>query len=133
MFNRWIEGSLLDVLREDGVGCIPFSPLAQGLLTDRYFSEIPTDSRAAKASGVLSVDQVTPTAVGKAKRLDALARVRGQTLAQMALAWVLRHREVTSALIGASRVSQIDDAVAALANRDFSAGELLDIDGILAS
>src|SRR5256885_12675257 len=124
MFNRWIEPGLLAALREQGIGCIVFSPLAQGLLTDRYLSGIPADSRAAKPHGFLKREEVTEDVLAKVRRLNECARARGQTLAQMALAWVLRHPEVTSALIGASRPGHIDDAVAALGNRSFDAAEL---------
>src|SRR5438128_608501 len=132
MLNRWIEDGLLSVLREEGIGCIVFSPLAQGLLSDRYLSGIPADSRAAKPHSFLKRDQVTESVLAKVRRLDECARRRGQTLAQMALAWVLRHPEVTSALIGASRPAQIEDAVGALANRSFAADELQTIEQILA-
>ena len=131
MFNRWIEGGLLAALREQGIGCIVFSPLAQGLLTDGYLSGIPADSRAAKPHGFLKREEVTADVLAKVRRLNECARARGQTLAQMALAWVLRHPEVTSALIGASRPGHIDDAVGALGNRSFSAAELQTIDQIL--
>jgi L-glyceraldehyde 3-phosphate reductase len=131
MLNRWVEGDLLHALRDDGVGCIAFSPLAQGLLTDKYLSGIPADSRAGKAHGFLRPAQVTEDGLDKIRKLDVLAKARGQTLAQMAIAWVLRHPEMTSALIGASRVSQIDDAVAALDNLQFSAQELTQIDEIV--
>jgi L-glyceraldehyde 3-phosphate reductase len=131
MFNRWIEDGLLDALREEGIGSIVFSPLAQGLLTDKYLAGIPADSRAAKPHGFLKASQITEDKLAKIGRLDELARGRGQTLAQMALAWVLRHPEVTSALIGASRPAQIDDAVGALANRSFADEELAAIEQIL--
>jgi len=131
MFNRWIEPGLLAALREQGIGCIVFSPLAQGLLTDRYLSGIPADSRAAKPHGFLKREEVTEDVLAKVRRLNECARARGQTLAQMALAWVLRHPEVTSALIGASRPGHVDDAVAAVGNRSFSAAELRTIDQIL--
>ncbi len=132
MFERWIEDSLLKELRDDGIGSIVFSPLAQGLLTDRYLDGIPADSRAAKPTGFLRPEQVTGEKIAKVRKLSELAKARGQKLAQMALAWVLRHREVTSAVIGASRVGQIDDAVNALQNASFTAEELKKIDGILA-
>src|SRR6058998_366125 len=132
MLNRWIEDGLLAVLREEGIGCIVFSPLAQGLLTDRYLSGIPADSRAAKLHSFLKREEVTADVLAKVRRLNECARARGQTLAQMALAWVLRHREVTAALIGASRPGHVDDAVAAVGNRSFSAAELRTIDQILA-
>jgi L-glyceraldehyde 3-phosphate reductase len=132
MFNRWIEDGLLDALRDEGVGGIVFSPLAQGLLTDIYLAGIPADSRAAKPQGFLRPEHVTDDKVDRALRLNELAQGRGQTLAQLALAWVLRHPEVTSALIGASRPAQIDDAVGALANAALSEEELRAIEDILA-
>ena len=132
MLDRWVEDGLLDTLAAEGVGCIVFSPLAQGLLTDRYLKGIPAGSRASK--GVfLQPKDITAAKLAKIRRLDALAKKRGQTLAQMALAWVLRYETVTSALIGASRVEQIDDAVAALDKLDFSAKELAAIEGVLRS
>lgn len=133
MFDRWTEGGLLKVLDEEGIGCIVFSPLAQGLLTDKYLGGIPSDSRAAKPHGFLKSDQITKDKLAKIRRLQDLAQIRRQTLAQMALAWVLRHAEVTSALIGASRVEQIDDAVGALQNLTFANEELRTIESILAS
>ena len=131
MFDRWIEDGLLKVLREDGIGCIVFSPLAQGLLTDKYLEGIPAGSRASRPTGFLRPEHVTAEKVGKVRKLNELAKARGQSLAQMALAWVLRHKEVTTALIGASKVEQIDDAVKALDNLSFSSDELKKIDGIL--
>ena len=131
MFNRWIEDGLLNVLDEEGVGCIPFSPLAQGLLTDRYLNGIPTDSRASKPHGFLKPDRITEERIGKVKQLNEMAKARTQTLAQMALAWVLRFKSVTSVLIGASKVSQIDDAVGVLNNLSFSEDELQAIEAIL--
>jgi L-glyceraldehyde 3-phosphate reductase len=131
LLNRWIEPELLSALREEGVGCIAFSPLAQGLLTDKYLTGIPADSRAGKPHGFLRPAHVTEVQLGKVRKLDALAKARGQKLAQMAIAWVLRHPEMTSALIGASRVSQIDDAVAALGNTHFSPDELAQLDEIV--
>ena len=131
MFQRGIEKGLLPVLREEGIGCIPFSPLAQGLLTDRYLAGIPADSRAGKPNTFLRREEVTEDRLAKVRRLQEVARGRGQSLAQLALAWVLRHGEVTSALIGASRTSQIDDAIGALANRRFTSDELGAIDRIL--
>src|SRR5579864_6213260 len=106
MFERWVEDGLLDVLEKDGVGCIPFSPLAQGLLTNKYLHGIPEDSRAAKSTGFLQASQVTPERVNQIKRLNDIAKDRGQTLAQMALAWLLKDTRVTSVLIGASRPEQ---------------------------
>jgi len=131
MLVRGIEKGLLAVLREEGIGCIPFSPLAQGLLTDRYLNGIPADSRAAGGMGFLKRSDVTDERLAKIRQLQTMAQARGQTLAQMALAWVLRHPEVMSALIGASRAAQIEAAVGALANRRFSADELQAIDRIL--
>ncbi|HZU86314.1 MAG TPA: L-glyceraldehyde 3-phosphate reductase [Anaerolineaceae bacterium] len=131
MFNRWVENGLLDVLKEEGVGCIAFSPLAQGLLTDKYLQGIPEGSRASKPHGFLKPANITPDKLGKAQKLNDLAKSRGQTLAQMALAWVLRHEAMTSVLIGASKVAQIEDAVGALQRLDFSPDELQRIDAIL--
>jgi len=132
MFDRWIEGELLNVLHEEGIGCIVFSPLAQGLLTDKYLNGIPADSRAGKPHGFLKREQVTGDRLDQVRRLQGVARARGQTVAQTALAWVLRHPEVTSALIGASRIEHIDDAVGALQNSNFSSEELQTIENILA-
>ncbi|MBS2969143.1 L-glyceraldehyde 3-phosphate reductase [Metabacillus sp. KIGAM252] len=131
MLNRWIEDGLQDVLQETGVGSIAFCPLAQGLLTKKYLEGVPADSRAAKPSGALGEEAVTDSVIESVKELNALAAERGQSLAQMALAWVLRGGKVTSALIGASRVSQIEENVAALENLDFTDGELMKIDSIL--
>jgi L-glyceraldehyde 3-phosphate reductase len=131
MFNRWIEPELLDVLEEAGMGCIPFSPLAQGLLTDRYLNTIPADSRAAKPHGFLKREQVTDERLDKVRKLNQVALERGQTLAQMAIAWILRNPVVTSALIGASRPEQIDDVAAATKNLAFTQDELKKIDEIL--
>jgi len=131
MLNRWIEDGLQDVLEDNGVGSIVFSPLAQGLLTDKYLKGIPSDSRAAKPSGFLQESSVTPEVVDKLTKLNAIAAERNQTLAQMALAWVLRGGRVTSALIGASRVSQLEDSVAALNHLEFSSSELEQIEAIL--
>jgi L-glyceraldehyde 3-phosphate reductase len=133
MFNRWVEEGLLAALREEGIGCIAFSPLAQGLLTNKYLADIPADSRAGKPNTYLKRETVTEAVLAKVRRLDELAQARGQTLAQMALAWVLRHPEMTSALIGASRPAQIEDAVGALQNLTFTAEELQAIEQILAS
>ena len=131
MFERAPEAGLLDVLKEKGVGCIPFSPLAGGQLTNRYLHGIPQDSRAASGSQFLNPDQLTEEKRLKVVALNALAESRGQKLSQMALAWVLRHDAVTSVLIGASKTSQIDDAVGMLDNLQFSAQELVTIDDIL--
>lgn len=131
MFERWVEGGLLDVLQEKGVGSIAFSPLAGGQLTDRYLSGIPADSRAASGSIFLNADQLTNEKLEKVRKLNEIAQRRGQKLSQMALAWVLRGDRVTSVLIGASKISQIDDAVGMLANRHFTAAELAEIETIL--
>lgn len=132
MFNRWIEDGLLDVLAEEGIGCIVFSPLAQGLLSDKYLSGIPEGSRAAKPHGFLRPEHITEEKLAKVRKLNGIAQARGQTLAQMALAWVLRHAGMTSALVGASGVRQVEDNVAALKNLAFTAEELEIIDQILA-
>ncbi|WP_299092788.1 L-glyceraldehyde 3-phosphate reductase [uncultured Metabacillus sp.] len=131
MFNRWIEDGLQNVLAENGVGSIAFCPLEQGLLTNKYISGIPADSRAAKANTFLNRDRVTEQVVSRLRQLNELAVERGQNLAQMALAWVLREGRLTSALIGASKVSQIEENVAALNNLSFSEEELAMIDEIL--
>ena len=131
MFNRWIEEDLLTVLQKEGIGCIAFSPLAQGLLTDRYLHGIPSDSRAAKPHGFLKAEEVTDEKKNIVRQLNKIAQQRNQSMAQMALAWILRHKEMTSVLIGASRVAQIDDAVGALANLLFTSEELKTIDAIL--
>ncbi|MBD3855900.1 MAG: aldo/keto reductase [Acidobacteria bacterium] len=132
LLDRWIEDGLLEVLTEEGVGCIVFSPLAQGLLTDRYLNGIPEGSRAARDDSYLSKGQVTNEMQTTVRRLSDIALSRGQSMAQLAIAWVLRQTAVTSALVGASRTAQIEDAVGALDNTDFSAEELAAIDEILA-
>ncbi len=131
MLNRWVEWDLIRHTDRLGIGLIPFCPLAEGLLTDRYLKGIPKDSRAASAHGSLRTKHVTEAVVEKVKKLNKLAKQRGQTMAQMALAWVLRHPGATSALIGASRVSQIEENVQCLKNLEFSAEELAKIDKIL--
>jgi L-glyceraldehyde 3-phosphate reductase len=131
MFVRASEEGLLQQLQAEGIGGIAFSPLAQGLLTDRYLNGIPADSRASKPSGFLKAHQVDEEHVSKARALQEVARERGQTLAQMALAWVLRDGVIASVLIGASSVAQVDQNVATLARLDFSAEELAKIDKIL--
>jgi L-glyceraldehyde 3-phosphate reductase len=127
MLNRWIEEGLLDLLGEEGIGAIVFSPLAQGLLTDRYLQGVPSGSRASH-SGTLSREMLGEENLARVRALNEIAVRRGQTLAQMALAWTLRDRRVTSALIGASSVAQLDQNVAALRHRDFSLDELAEID-----
>ncbi|MEG0210576.1 L-glyceraldehyde 3-phosphate reductase [Hafnia sp.] len=132
MFERWVEGGLLDVLQDEGVGSIAFSPLAGGLLTDRYLHGIPPDSRAAH-SKFLKPEVITEQKLGQIKKLNDMALARGQKLSQMALAWVLRGDRITSVLIGTSRTSQIEDAVGMLENRHFSAEEISAIERILSS
>lgn len=132
MFDRWIEEGLLDVLADEGIGCIGFSPLCQGILTGKYLEEIPEDSRAGRFEGELHWgDSISQERVAKVRQLNELARGRGQSMAQMAIAWVLRHPGMTSALIGASQVAHIEEAVAALDNLEFSPEELGAIDDIL--
>ena len=133
MLDRWVEPELLGTLENEGIGSIVFSPLAKGLLTDRYFKGIPKDSRAGHDQRFLRPDDVTDAVLKRTRALDELAQERKQTLAQMALAWVLRHGAVTSALIGASKVSQIEDGVGAAENLRFSAEELDRIEKLLAS
>ena len=131
MFDRRPEDGLLDVLADERIGCIVFSPLAQGLLTDKYLRGIPEGSRASKEHGALRPDDITEERRSQLLRLNEIARARGQSLAQLAIAWVLRHEVVTSALIGASRVAQIEDGVAALDNLTLSKDELRAIDDVL--
>jgi len=127
MLNRWIEDGLLEVLGEEGVGCIVFSPLAQGLLTDRYLGGVPEGSRASRP-GTIDDDQLNQETLAKVRALHQLAGRRGQSLAQMAVAWTLRDPRVTSALLGASSVAQLEDNVAALGNLAFDDQELAEID-----
>lgn len=132
MTKRWIENGLIDVLKKEGIGSIAFCPLDQGLLTDKYLEgNIPIGSRASKDHGYLKVDQITPETLNKIKQLNEIAKKRGQTLAQMALAWTIREGGVTSVLIGASKVSQIEENVKALDNLGFSKEELVAIDDIV--
>lgn len=132
MLDRWVEDGLQDVLAENGVGSIAFCPLAQGLLTNKYVTGIPADSRAANTSSpFLNSKDVTPEKIEQIEKLNDLAKKRSQSLAQMSLAWVLREGRITSALIGASRVSQIEENIAALNNLEFTAEELAKIDAIL--
>jgi L-glyceraldehyde 3-phosphate reductase len=131
MFERWVEEGLMDLLEEQGVGCIPFSPLAQGLLTDRYLNGIPEDSRVSKSHGFLKENQLTPKTLAQIKDLNTLALERGQTLAQMALAWLLKDPRVTSVLIGASKPEQLADSLKCMDNIQFSCEELERIEGIL--
>jgi L-glyceraldehyde 3-phosphate reductase len=131
MFNRWVEPELLTVLEGEGLGCIVFSPLAQGLLTDKYLHGIPENSRAAKPHGFLRPENVTEDKLTKVRALNGIALRRGQSLAQMALVWVLRHPVVTSALVGTNTVRQLEDNVAALSRPDFTSDELSAIDAAL--
>ena len=133
MFDRWVEEGLLDVLSDEGIGCIVFSPLAQGQLTDRYLKGIPSDARASKTERVWLTPEEVKENLPKVKKLNELAQARGQSLAQMAIAWVLRKPVVTSALIGASSVKQLEDNLAALDNLKFSEEELGRIEEILKS
>lgn len=131
MFNRWIEDGLTDVLEDEGMGCIPFSPLAQGMLTDKYLNGIPEDSRAAKEHGFLRPDALTMERVDQIRSLNDLAAERGQSLAQMALQWVARIPVVTSVLIGASRVSHLDDALGILDAPEFTEEQFNRIEAVL--
>lgn len=131
MFNRWVEDGLLNLLENEGVGCIAFSPLAQGLLTDKYLNGIPPGSRAGRPSGALQPDAVTPEVLSRVSALNRLAAERGQTLAQMAIAWLLKDRRVTSVLVGASRVEQLEENLRALDSAPFSEDELQRIQDIL--
>ena len=138
MFERWVEEttqpdnhSLLDVLEESGVGCIPFSPLAQGMLTNKYLKGIPEDSRAAKSHGFLKVSEITEERLKQISALNEIAKQRNQSLAQMALAWLMKDKRITTVLIGASSVAQLDDNLACLENLNFSSGELNEIETIL--
>lgn len=132
MFERWVEGGLLDVLENTGTGCIAFSPLAQGMLTDKYLNGIPGQSRAARNHTSLKPEQLLPERIEKARKLNELAKMRGQSLAQMAIAWLLKDGRVTSVLIGASRTSQLMNSLEALNNKHFSLEELMTIESILA-
>ena len=131
MFERWVEDGLLDVLEEEGIGCIPFSPLAQGLLTNKYLKGIPEGSRATREVFLKKED--VESAHGKIVKLNDIAQSRGQSLAQMALAWILKDKRITSVLIGASSVKQIEDNVEMLSKREFSSDELTQIEEILKS
>ncbi len=131
MFERWSEGGLLDVLDKTGIGCIAFSPLAQGMLTNKYLGGIPADSRAAKPHGALSPDRITPKILQKIEGLNQVAERRGQSLAQMAIAWLLKDPRVTSVLVGASSVKQLEDNILALKNTGFGNDELNCVEQIL--
>lgn len=131
MLERWVENGLLDVLEEKGVGCIAFSPLAQGLLTDKYLKGIPENSRASNPNGHLKTDEVSEERIQKIIQLNTIAQQRNQSLAQMALAWLLKDNRITSVLIGASSVGQLNNNIESLQNLDFSKSELLEIGIIL--
>jgi L-glyceraldehyde 3-phosphate reductase len=133
MFDRWVEGGLLDVLEQNGVGCIPFSPLAQGLLTNKYLKGIPTGSRASshRGNGAIDEDQVSEEKINKIRQLSTMAEARGQNLAQMALAWILKDKRISSVLIGASKPEQVLDSVGCLKNYSFTGEELNKIESIL--
>jgi len=133
MFDRWVEGGLLDVLGDKGVGCIPFSPLAQGLLTNKYLKGIPEGSRAAshRGNGAIEEDAITPEKIAKVIKLNELALKRGQDLAQMALSWILKDDRITSVLIGVSKPEQVTDSIKCLENISFSPDELSTINSIL--
>lgn len=133
LLDRWIEKGLTEVLETQGIGCIVFSALAQGILTDRYLQGIPKDSRAAKPHQFLTPEEISDEQLSKVRQLEKIARKRGQTMAQMAIAWALSNPTVTSVLIGASKLSQIEDNVLALEKLDFSTGELEEIDRIFAT
>ena len=131
MFNRWVEDGLLDVLAQNGVGSVVFSPLFQGLLTNKYLNGIPEGSRASKVDSYLQSSDITPEKIAKVKRLNEIAESRGQKMAQLALSWVLRDKRVTSVIIGASKISQIEDAVGILDKMEFTPEELKMIEEIL--
>lgn len=131
MFERWVENGLLEVLEQNGVGCIPFSPLAQGLLTDRYLKGIPEDSRAAKPHGFLKSNEITAGKLEKIRKLNEIAKNRKQSLAQMALSWLLKDKRITSVLIGASSVRQLDDNIDAINGQEYTEAELMSIEDIL--
>jgi L-glyceraldehyde 3-phosphate reductase len=133
MFERWVEDGLLDLLEQEGVGCIPFSPLAQGMLTDKYLNGVPAGSRVDKNLGSLGKNQLTPERISQIQRLNEVAKARNQSLAQMALAWLLKDERVTSVLIGASRTEQLRDSLRCLENGQFSPEELGTINEILGS
>ena len=131
MMDRWVEDGLLDVLENDGIGCIPFSPLEQGILTDKYLQGVPTNSRAAKSTGFLQLDQVTTEKIEQAKKLNEFAKNRNQSLAQMAVSWLLKDKRVTSVLVGVSSKKQLLDNLDALENKQFTKPELNAIENIL--
>ena len=131
MFDRWVEDGLLETLERNGVGAAVYSPLAQGLLTNKYLDSIPDDSRAAKAHGFLQKSAITSEKLAMVKELNQRALARGQSLVQMAIAWLLKDTRITSVIIGASKVSQVEDAIGSLENLSFTPGELEHIETIL--
>lgn len=131
MLDRWVEGGLMEVLQQEGIGCIPFSPLAQGLLTNKYLHGIPEDSRVAKPHGFLKENHLDEATLGKIRQLNNLAQHRGQTLAQMALSWILKDNRITTVLVGASKPEQLSDSLECLKNLEFSGEELEQIETIL--
>jgi len=131
MFERWVEDGLLDVLEQNGVGCIPFSPLAQGMLTNKYLQGIPADSRAAKPHGFLKASEITEERLQQIRKLNEIAQRRKQSLARMALAWLLKDKRITTVLIGASSVEQLNDNLECLEQLEFSSAELDEIEQIL--
>lgn len=131
MFERWVENELLNLLEQEGLGCIAFSPLAQGLLSDRYLNGIPSDSRAALPHGFLRKEQITPQLIEMIRGLNDIAIMRGQSLAQMAIAWLLKDYRVTSVLVGASSVDQLMDNVKSIGKLTFEQEEIRTIDFIL--
>lgn len=131
MFERWVEGGLLNLLEKEGVGCIPFSPLAQGLLTNKYLKGVPKNSRAAKAHGFLQKTDITKERLEQIKQLNEIAKIRNQSLAQMALAWLLKDERVTSVLVGASSAEQLQDSLQCLNHLQFDKTELARIEHIL--
>jgi L-glyceraldehyde 3-phosphate reductase len=133
MYERWVEDGLLDLLAKEGIGCIPFSPLAQGLLTDKYLKGVPSDSRAAKAHGALNESQITENKLAQLHQLNLMAEKRGQKLAQMALSWILKDERITSVLVGASRPEQLADSIKCLDYLHFDEDELSQIETILAN
>lgn len=131
MFNRWVEDGLLDVLENNGIGCIPFSPLEQGLLTNKYIKGIPAESRASNPYGFLRIEDVTSEKISKIKQLNEIAAQRNQSLAQMAIAWLLKDHRITSILIGVRNADQLNDNLMTLGNLNFTTGELNEIENIL--
>jgi L-glyceraldehyde 3-phosphate reductase len=131
MLDRWAENGLLDVLEEEGIGCIAFSPLSQGLLTNRYLTGIPSDSRIAKPHGFLNKDQLTPSMIEKITGLNQIAKGRNQSLAQMAIAWLLKDKRVTSVLVGASSSEQLINNLETLQNLTFTGSDLKSIENVL--